>query len=79
MSPHLFVLQSSVTHTYLGAPCVALNIYMGPFCGSLERQVKEKLPFCHFIPAFKPPPIPLPSHPHTPLSLLNQNVSGLLP
>ena len=38
------------------APCVVFNIYMGPFCGSLEKQVKKKkLPFCHFIPAFKPP------------------------
>lgn len=36
---------------YLEAACVAFNLYMGPFCSSLDMQVTEKLPFCYFIPA----------------------------
>lgn len=51
-----------------GAPCVGLHIYMGPFCGSLEKQVK-KAPFCHFIPAFKPPQFHRPPAPTPPLCL----------
>lgn len=44
MAPHPFVeaLCSSVTHILSReAPCVVLNIYMGPFCGCLEEQVKK--------------------------------------
>lgn len=76
MAPHLFVqaLQklSDTNISSREASCVVLDIYMGPFCASLEKQ----LLFCHFIPAFKASPIPLPCHP--PLSVLNQNVSGRL-
>lgn len=57
---------------------MVLNIYMGPFCGCLEEQVKKSslsvilslllsLPNSSALPLPPPPP---------PLSLLNQNVSG---
>lgn len=57
---------------------MVLNIYMGPFCGCLEEQVKKSslsvilslllsLPNSIALPLPPPPP---------PLSLLNQNVSG---